>query len=59
MKCLACDDVLTDTEAVRKAPSGFYLELCDPCLEWVKEDIYSDIPRDNKEVKITSRRKVK
>lgn len=51
MKCLACDEILTDKEATRKNTSGYFIELCDPCLEYVKGDIeiIESIEADRKE----------
>jgi hypothetical protein len=37
MRCLACDCVLTDFEATRKAKdSGQYVDLCDRCFETIR-----------------------
>jgi hypothetical protein len=42
MKCLACDDILTDREATRKyASSGKFIDLCDKCFDTVKDQIPS------------------
>lgn len=32
MKCRACDDILTDGEAVRKDKNGQFVDLCSPCF---------------------------
>ena len=40
MKCLSCDCILTDREAVRKYKSGEFLDLCDDCLEPIKDQIH-------------------
>lgn len=40
MRCLSCNVELTDKEAVRKAPSGFYVDLCNKCF---KESELSEI----------------
>lgn len=32
MKCRACDEILTDREAVAKDKSGEFNDLCFPCL---------------------------
>lgn len=37
MKCLSCDEILTDREAVRKYPDGDYLDLCDSCYYEIKD----------------------
>ena len=46
MKCRACDDILTDKEAVRKYPeTEEFIDLCDECfviafeLEEGEEDV--------------------
>lgn len=31
MKCLICDKILSDREAVRKNDKGEFLDLCDDC----------------------------
>lgn len=33
MRCLSCNKDLDDKESVRKAPSGFYIDLCNPCFK--------------------------
>lgn len=40
MKCLACDEILTDTEAVRKTGTGHYIELCDQCFFYIKDELF-------------------
>lgn len=41
MKCLACDNPLSDREASRKSlNTGEYLDLCDTCLESIAEYVY-------------------
>lgn len=37
MKCLSCDEILSDREAVRKYPNGEYLDLCDLCYNEIRE----------------------
>lgn len=32
MKCLMCDKILSDREAIRKDDKGAFLDLCDDCL---------------------------
>ena len=32
MRCLACDTILSDQEAVKKDKRGQYYELCAECL---------------------------
>jgi len=32
MKCLVCDKILSDREAIRKDDKGAFLDLCDECL---------------------------
>lgn len=40
MRCLSCNKLLSDKEATRAYKStGEYLDLCDHCLEPIKEDI--------------------
>lgn len=34
MKCLSCDDILTDREATRKyAGTDIFLDLCNNCVQ--------------------------
>lgn len=33
MRCLACNDELTDFEATRRTSSGEFLDLCEKCLD--------------------------
>jgi hypothetical protein len=41
MRCLACDEELNDYESTRKsAVTGEYYDLCNTCLETIKEDVY-------------------
>lgn len=38
MRCKACDSALSDREATRKSVrTGEYLDLCDTCLDTIKE----------------------
>lgn len=39
MKCLSCDCILTDREAVRKYTNGTFLDLCDDCYEPIEADL--------------------
>ena len=40
MKCLSCDCILTDREAVRKfQESKTYVELCDNCLPYIEDEV--------------------
>lgn len=40
MKCQACDVILSDREATRKfIDSKEYIELCDHCFDYVREDL--------------------
>jgi len=40
MKCLACDCLLTDKEAVRRyAESLEFVDLCNHCFDTVREDV--------------------
>lgn len=32
MRCLSCNSILSDLDTTRKAPSGFYLDLCSRCF---------------------------
>lgn len=51
MKCLACDEILTDKEATRKSVTLHFVELCDSCFNYIKEDmdIMESIEADRKE----------
>lgn len=40
MKCLSCDSILSDEEAVRKYRLiNEYIELCNGCLSYIQEDL--------------------
>ena len=44
MRCLSCNKVLNDREAVRKAPvTKEYMDLCDACLEPIAEELNMDM----------------
>ena len=32
MKCLSCDEILTDQEATRKDPHGGFIDICFNCF---------------------------
>lgn len=38
-RCRACDKVLNDFEMTRKYPSGEYLDLCNHCYSFIKDEI--------------------
>lgn len=43
MKCRACDEILSDQEAVRKyLLIDEYIDLCNTCLSYIKEDLEAD-----------------
>ena len=40
MRCLSCNDALSDQEATRRVQStGEFLDLCNRCYEFIKEDV--------------------
>lgn len=40
MRCAACDTILTEFEATRRGKeSGEYVDLCDSCFSYVKDQI--------------------
>lgn len=39
MRCLACDERLTDKESARKSFSGRYIDLCTDCYQYIKEEM--------------------
>lgn len=40
MRCLSCNCVLSDFEATRKSErTGEFLDLCNHCLDTIREDI--------------------
>lgn len=40
MRCLSCDEALTDSESVRKSSNtGEFLDLCNACFSTISEDI--------------------
>lgn len=42
MHCLSCDKELSDFESSRKSKrTGEYLDLCNNCYKWIKDDIDS------------------
>lgn len=40
MRCLSCNKILTDNEAVRKTADGEFLDLCSNCT--ITEDTQDD-----------------
>ena len=38
MRCIACDCELTDLEAVRKDKRGAYVDFCNKCHQFTKDD---------------------
>ena len=41
MRCLSCNEELTDFEATRKSPfTKQYLDLCNYCFSSIRDDIY-------------------
>lgn len=37
MKCVACDDILSDFEAsIRSSNTGEYFDMCSPCLSHIR-----------------------
>ena len=41
MKCLSCDEILTNSEAVRKDKYGDFIDFCTDCI--VKSDLIYNI----------------
>lgn len=40
MRCIACNRVLTDYEATRKAVvTGEYLDMCNHCFSTIEDDV--------------------
>ena len=40
MRCVACDDLLTDNESTTKSSiTGEYLDLCTRCLSTIRDDL--------------------
>ena len=40
MRCLSCNDVLSDREATRRIKStGEFLDFCDTCYSSIKEEV--------------------
>lgn len=51
MKCLACDDVLSDAEAVRRSPNtDDFIDLCTGCsvdlFDWDPQSIDDSLSED-------------
>lgn len=41
MRCKACNTALTDYESTRKSiQTGEFLDLCNACYTYIKEDVY-------------------
>lgn len=57
MRCLACNDLMTNRDTSRKNPkTGNYYDLCSPCfetikdqVEWVENPKYSEEENDGSE----------
>ena len=43
MHCKGCDKMLSDWEVKKKDKNGVYLDLCNKCISYTKEDLS---PRD-------------
>ena len=39
MHCRTCDSLLTNRESSLKYPSGEYVDVCDYCFRYIKEDV--------------------
>ena len=39
MRCLSCDNSLSDKESTRKFPSGHYVDLCDCCFKTIEDQV--------------------
>lgn len=39
MRCLSCDKNLNDYEATRKYSSGGFIDLCNHCFSFIKDDL--------------------
>lgn len=47
MRCLACDCELSDLEAIRKDSHGVYVDFCNKCYQFTKDEItYIEIERE-------------
>ncbi len=46
MRCIACDKNLNDFESTRKDLHGGYLDMCNECYNYIKEDVLS-VERDD------------
>ncbi len=46
MRCIACDKNLNDFESTRKDLHGNYLDMCNECYSYIKEDVLS-VERDD------------
>ena len=46
MKCLSCDEILTDQEATRKNSSGEFVDICFQCFPMevnIKDELDEEI----------------
>jgi len=51
MRCKACDKSLTDYESTRKSmTTGEFLDLCNDCYKFIKEDVYVIDNPDNMDI---------
>ena len=50
MRCIACDNCLSDKESTRKlTSSNEYIDLCDDCLQLTYyDDIYMNVQKNNR-----------
>lgn len=46
MRCIACDKNLNDFESTRKDLRGEYLDMCNECYSYIKEEVLS-VERDD------------
>jgi hypothetical protein len=47
MRCLACDCELSDLEAIRKDSHGVYVDFCNKCYQFTKDEItYIEIEKE-------------
>ena len=47
MRCLSCNDILSDREATRKYPSGEFIDLCDFCIKEIDIPFVESMSKDN------------
>ena len=49
MHCLACDCELSDAEAVRKDKQGGFIDLCNTCYQFTRDELtYIEIENELK-----------